>query len=381
MLEEMKNVTAEDLEPIAENVKNLASLDEVAADCLGGMTLKSALQTRFPVVERLLRTPMSQQMRRMTENGFVGFHKETIDEVSKWVLEVPNSVWSEEPVDTSGECCWVPPEFNKCGEAVPLNLLCIKQCENIEDVLMDKVARFGRNETIPGVANAGETLATAKRRWLRYAMAFFTARNILLGVDNTYTATLKPFHGVLSLIENPAVSHIDGTNILAAFETLGCRLAIIGEGNQWFACNPVIYDAIEAAVYPDENGRYPDGWRMVNGRLQYKGREFVLDKAMPVDTQAGTGEIWMLDDDTVGGWMATDLAPTDDFRRVSGKDYGDVSGACGSECEYLYNMGTTFAKDANKIAVITDVPVKAACTDAIADLAGLVAPTTLIPRA
>lgn len=376
----MNNITAEALEPIAENVKNLASLDEVAQDCLGGMTLKSALINRFPVVERLLRTPMSQQMRRLSERGLVAFHKETINDASKWVLEVPNTVWSEEPVDTSQQCCWIPPEFNKCGENVPLNLLCIKQCENIEDVLMDKVARFGRTETIPQVANEGETLAQAKSRWLRYAMAFFTAKNILLGIDNTYTATLKPFHGVLSLIENPAVSHIDGTNILMAFEQLGCRLAIV-EGNQWFACHPVIYDAIESAVYPDENGRYPAGWTKVGNRLQYKGREFVLDKTMPIDTEAGTGEIWMLDDDTTGAWMAADLAPSDEFRRVSGQAYGDINGACGSECEYLYNMGTTFAKDANKIAVITDVPVKAACVDAIADLAGLVAPTTLIPRA
>lgn len=380
MLEEMENITAKDLDPIATDTKNLAAIDEVAQDCLGGMTLKSALQTRFPVVDRLLRTPMSAQMRSLSEKGLVAFHKETIDEVSKWVMEIPNQVWSTEPTDTSNECCWIPPEFDKCGSVAPLNLLCIKQCENIEDVLMDKIARFGRTENIPGVANEGETIAEAKRRWLRYAMAFFTARNILLGTDGNYTPTLKPFHGVLSLIENPAVAHIDGTNILMAFEQLGCRLDIV-DGRQWFACNPVIYDAVASAVYPDENNRYPEGWAKVGDRLTYKGREFVLDKAMPVDTEAGTGEIWMLDDDTTGGWMATDLAPTNEFRRVSGADYGDASKACGAECEYLYNMGTTFAKDANKIAVITDVPVKAACVDAIADLAGLVSPTTLIPRA
>lgn len=379
MLENTKNISAADLDPIATDTKNLATISEVAQDCLGGMTLKSALQRRFPVVDRLLASPMSQTMRNLSEKGQVFMHKEVIDEVSKWVLEVPNSIWSLDPVDTSTECCWIPPEFDKCGQAVPLNLLCIKDCENIEDVIMDKFSRIGRNEVIPEVAGQGETLQTVKMRWLRYSMAFFTARNILLGIDNTYTPVLKPFHGVLSLMENPAVAHIDGTNIAEAFEMLGCRLAIVG-GSQWYACHPLVYDGIAAAIYPDENGRYPEGWRMVNGQLTYKNRPFVLDKSMPIDTEAGTGEVWMLDDDTVGGWMATDLAPTDEFKRVSGKDYGDIEGACGAECVYLYNMGTTFAKDANKIAVITDIPVRAACTDAIAELSSLVAPTTLIPR-
>lgn len=371
------NVTTEALEATAVDAKNLASLEDVSQDCLGGMTLASAMQTRFPAVNRLLSSAMSNQMRRLTQNGLVGTHKEN----GKWVLEVPNTVWSEEPSDTSEQCCWVPPEFNKCGTNVPINLLCIKNCEDITDVFMDKIARIGSREAIDGLTRTGETLAQAKREWIRYSMAFFTARNIWLGIDNTYTPTLKPFHGVLSLMENPAVSHIDGTNILMAFEELGCRLAILGAGNYWFALNPVVYDALDAAVYADENGRYPDGWRKVNGRLTYKGIEFVEDKIVPVDTEAGTGEIWMLDDDTVGGWMATDLAPTDEFRRVSGTGYGDTASACGAECEYLYNLGTTFAKDANRIAVIQDVPVKAACQNAIAELANLVAPTTLIPRA
>ena len=113
------------------------------------------------------------------------------------------------------------------------------------------------------------------------------------------------------------------------------------------------------------------------------GRGFVTGKEMPLDTQAGTGEIWVVDNDTVGAFMVTDLAPTDPFIRTTGayENGAPVSGSCGNECIYMYNMGTTFAQDANKVAVITDVPVRAGCVDAIADLAALVSPETLIPRA
>lgn len=378
-----ENVPVELLERVATDIKDLSTnIGEVAPSCTGGQKIASAIQNNFPVVDRLLRTQMSQEMRQRAQDNLINLHKETIDEVPKWVLEVPATVYTTAPPSTENECCWVPFDFDKCASKVPFNLLCLKSCDNIEDIIMDKIATFGRNDAVPGVAEAGDKLAEVKLRVARWSMAFFTARNILLGIDGTYTSTLKPFHGLLATLENPAVPHIDGTNILEAFDLLGCRLAIVG-GNQWFACNPIIYNAVDAAIYPDERGNLPYGWTRRNGRLEYMGRPFVTGKEMPVDTQAGTGEIWVIDDDTVGAFMATDLAPTDPFIRKTGtyENGAPVDGSCGNECLYMYNMGTTFAQDANKVAVITDVPVQAGCVDAVADLAALVSPETLIPRA
>ena len=51
---------------------------------------------------------------------------------------------------------------------------------------------------------------------------------------------------------------------------------------------------------------------------------------------------------------------------------------CGQICNYLYNFGTVASNNANRIAVISGVPISSACTE-IADLAGLINPTTLIP--
>lgn len=378
-----ENLTTEALEKIALDIRDLSTnIGEVAPSCTGDQTIASAIQNRFPVVERLLRTAASREMRQRAQENLINIHKETIDEESKWVLEVPPTIYTIEPTSTENECCWVPFDFDKCAGKVPLNLLCLKSCDDIMDILVGNVAKFGRNDAVPGVVAAGETLNEAKIRIARWSMAFFTAYNILLGLDSTYTATLKPFHGLLATLENPAVPHIDGTNALEAFDMLACRLAIVG-GNQWFACHPLIYDALDALVYPDERGNLPAHWSRRNGRLEFLGKPFVTGQEMPIDVQAGTGEVWVIDDATVGAFMGTDLAPAmnSDFVRTKGEDYGDASKGCGNECMFLYNFGTTFAKDANKVAVITDIPVQAGCVDAIADLANLVAPTTLIPKA
>lgn len=387
--ENVSAVSDKELEAISvdgkETAKELATnIGEVAPDCLGGQGIASEVMTNFPVVRRVLANATSADMRRRAEANLLTAYKGQVTvgqgKVDKWMLRIPATIYTTEPADTSNECCWTPFDFDKCASEVPLNLLCLKSCENIEDVIMSGIVRFGANDAVPGVARAGESLATVKERVARMSMVFFSARNFMYGIDNTYTKTLKPFHGMLSVFENPAVPHINGTNILAAFEQLACRLAIVG-GRQWFALNPIVYSALDAAVYPDERGNYPAHWSRVNGRLRFMNREFVEDKNMLVDVENGTGEIWMIDDDTMGGFMATDLNPTEAFTRRQGSDYGVTAQACGSECMFLYNMGTAFAKDANKIAVITDVPVQAGCVDVISDLAALVYPETLIPRA
>lgn len=389
MIENLESLSAEDLKEVAtdgkEVTKELATnIGGVAADCIGGQGIASEVMTNFPVVRKVLANAASSAMRTRAEQNLLTTYKGTYTvgekTLDKWMMKIPATIYTTEPADTSNECCWTPFDFDKCASEVPLNLLCLKSCEDIEDVIMSNIVRFGARDAVPGIASAGEKLATVKERVARMSMVFFSAKNFMFGIDNTYTATLKPFHGMLAVLENPAVPHIDGTNTLAAFDQLGCRLAIIG-GRQWFALNPSVYNALDALIYPDERGNLPAHWSRVNGELRFMGRPFVQDKNMLVDTQAGTGEIWMIDDDTMGGFMATDLNPTDPFVRTSGDGYGDKNANCGAECMYLYNMGTAFASDANKLAVITDVPVQAGCVDAISDLAALVNPTTLIPRA
>lgn len=372
------DVNINDLEKVSVDKAKLESnIGEIASDCQGidGFDLASELNNRFPLVTRLLGTPASNEVRRRRINKMRFMHK---DEDNKWMLEVPGMIWSEPPVSTANECCWVPFDFAKCAGNVPINLLCLKDCENILDGFIYDDLRFQQDETIPGIANAGESLASVQKRVDRLSMAFLTAQNAILGTDKAYTDTLKPFHGLIQVLENPAVAHYDGTNVMSAFDQLGCRLALM-DGRQFIAINPVGYRTLEKIVTPDINGRYPGDWEKVNGRLRFMGREFVEDKIVPVDTTAGTCEAWIIDEDTVGLFLATDLAPTDKYIKTSGLQT-EAAPTCGSECTYLYNYGAAFGTNANTIAVITDIPVDTACTTTIATLGSLINPNTLVPQ-
>lgn len=386
-----ENVSTSKLDKVAVDSAKLASnFPEVMGDCYGveGADVTSIIQDKFPLVDwlmdtdpsRALRSELNGQYRDATSNRF---HKATIGEgeeaQSKWVMETPRSIWTTEPPSTANECCWLPFDFAKCAGQVPINLLCLKDCGNIEDDLMGDILRYNERNSVAPIAYAGDTFNEVRKRIDRLSMIWYTAHNVIHGIDNTYTDTLKPFHGLLAVMENPAVAHYSGTNILSAFAQLGCRLALLG-GEQIIAVNPLIYQSIVAAIVPDMNGNLPAGWtKSATGEITFNGRRFIQDKLVPVNTEAGTGEAWVLDRETIGLFLATDLAPTDRFVRYSGINTVETP-TCGEECMYMYNLGAVWGTDANKLAVITDIPVVSACAGAMADLASLVAPTTLIPR-
>lgn len=370
------NVDVRALDAVSVDMKNLSTnIGEIVYDCFGmeGATLKTEMQNRFPLVYWLLNTRLSQSMRSISTRGMMGIHKED----GKWMMEVPRTIWSELPTSTANECCWIPFDFAKCAGNVPLNLLCLKDCDEVMDTFVDRLLRPG---TIPELSSAGESLATVKRRVARLSMAFFTAQNIILGLDNVYTATLKPFHGLLSVMENDAVLALYGTSILSAFDSLGCRLAVLGDYDSTIiAVNPIIYRSIEAAVRPGQNGELPAGWSRDGGRLRFYGIPFVQDKTVPVDLTDGTGEAWVLNGEAVGAFMGTDLAPTEDFI-YENSDPAAAADGCRTNCTYYYNFGTTFNNNANKLAKIVDIPIDSACATAIGDLGGLIVPQTLIPN-
>lgn len=88
-----------------------------------------------------------------------------------------------------------------------------------------------------------------------------------------------------------------------------------------------------------------------------------------------TGDIWLIDGEATGAYLAYDLgreAERDTFTEQTKAD------GCGQECHFLYNFGTVANNNANRVMVISAVPVSSACTE-IADLAGLINPTTLVP--
>lgn len=378
MANEFMTVRTEALDKVAVGAKELSTnFGDIAFDCFGleGAEPKTQIINRFPLINWLLNTPLSKSMRSYAENGMMGMYKKD----GEWIIEVPRTIWTELPQDTTGECCWHPFEFAKCSSTFPVKLLCLKDCDDILDVLVFENKRYDSKSAFKDVARAGETMAEVNKRVARWSMAFLTAYNVILGNSNASTDVLKPFHGLLQVMENPAVTNIYGGEILSAFDSLGCRLNVLGDGDYVFATNKLTYEAIKKQIVPDKYNRLPDDWARNGDEITYKGISFIRDPFLPVDFVNGTGEVWMLEGNVLGTYLATDLMPTEKFQRHSGlKQENDAD--CGSECDYYYNYGGVGNSNSNRLAIISDIPLSNICLSAIGDLAGLINPMTIMPE-
>lgn len=375
---EIKNMNTAILEAVAVDKTMLATNLPEMADCTGiGLDPKTEIQNRFPLVNWLLQTELTRRVRAaIDDKGSCIVHK---DGDGKWVIEIPRELWSLVPeASETPECCWQPFDFAKCEGNVPLNLLCLKDCDSIMDELVGRNVNFGSN--IPGLASEGDTLNDIKRRVARLSMAFYTAYTSVLGLDNTYTNILKPFHGLMQVMENPAIATVDGTNILQAFDSMWCRMSLMGLDGMVFAVNPVTYQGILAEIKQDMFGNYPEGWSRNGDTITFHGMGFIQDKLVPVDAEDQVGEVWVLASSAVGLYLATDLQPAEAFIRLSGDFNKTPADGCGESCTYYYNFGTAMGNNANKLLRIVDVPLSGACASVIGDLEGLVTPQTLIPK-
>lgn len=364
----------------AVDVQKLASnFIDIISDCesLEDFSLRNELQNRYPLATWLAGTPFSRIMRQRSTNPQL-FHHGGEDE-AQWVMEVPGSVWTLEPVNSGDDCCWTIPDFAKCSSEVPLAFVCLKDCDNIFDSMVYERLRINEKARLEGFAREGETLEQVENRIRHLWMAFYTFHTVILGTMNTSDNIVKPFHGLLEVLQNAAVVSISGANLLAAFDSIACRLAVLG-GNNWvFAINPLLYRSLVEVVVPDANGVLPSGWtKDANGRLRFMGIGFIDDKLVPVDMDTMTGDIWLIDGDATGMFLGYPVGNEKEIRN----DFTEQTKAngCGQLCTYLYNYGTVANNNANRIMVISGVAVSSACTE-IADLAELINPVTLVPAA
>ena len=375
-MNEMMNM----LDKRAVDVQKLASnFIDIISDCEGleDFSLRNELQNRYPLATWLSGTPFSRMMRQRSTNPQL-FHHGVGEDAPEWVMEVPGSVYTLAPVNSGADCCWTIPDFAKCASEVPLNFVCLKDCDSIFDTMVYERLRINQRARLEGFAREGETLEQVENRIRHLWMAFYTMHTVILGTSNTSDNIVKPFHGLLEVMQNDAVLSVSGANILAAFDSIGCRLDVLGGSNWVFALNPLMYRSLEDAIVPDANGNLPSGWTRQNGRLRFHGIGFIDDKLIPVDMTNMTGDIWLIDGDSTGMFLGYSIGNekeiADDFTEQT------LENGCGQICHYLYNYGTVANNNANRVMVISDVPVSSACTE-IADLAALINPTTLVPAA
>lgn len=371
-----------DLESVAVDVRQLATnFTDVIPDCTGlGADPKTELMNRHPLYNWLINTSLSGRVRGMinsVDRGICVLHK---DGEGKYVIEIPGSFWSLPLADSSNECCWPPFDFAKCESNVPVNRLCLKDCDSIDDILLGRFQKLNRSYGPFG--SKGENYNSVKEKIAKLSMAFLTAYNVILGTDNNTTDILKPFHGLLQVMSNPAIVAIEGADILSAFDSLYCRMVVTGVTNVVFALNPIIYNSILSVIRVGQNGQLPMGWTRTGDEVRFHGIRFIQDKHVPVDLQAATGEIWVLNGEAVGLWMAADLANPIKRPTYPGGQFAEASLAdgCGNECKWWYNYGAAFNNDATKLAKIVNVPISAYCVATTGDLGALIQPTTLVPK-
>lgn len=373
MLNELKM-----LEEIAVDQKLLSTnfTDVIPECCQNDLEVKTALMNRHPLYTWLINTQLSRRVRGNLQGRDANCY--LVKGEDGYELKLPGSFWTLEPTDTSEECCWVPLDFAKCSGTVPVRRLCLKDCDSIDEELMGRFLRV--NSDFGGVTRAGETYWETKKRIARLSMAFFTVYNLMYGRIGQTTPILKEFHGLFDVMSNAAVVAIPGTNPLSAFDSLWCRLSLLGATDGFvFGLNDITYNSLLAVVTADQFGNLPTGWTRNGDELRFHGIEFIRDRFVPVDMAEGTGEIWLLASDAVGAWLATDLMPADAFIKESGHKEETLQNGCGSSCTFYYNYGTTFNNNANRIAKIVDVPISAACMATTGDMGALIMPTTLIP--
>lgn len=338
--------------------------------------LANRLQTEFPLVNWLLNTASSNEERSRFSNDLLDKDKN-----GKWNLKFPYNVWTTPPTDTTGECCWVPFELEASGGKVPIYLFCLKYCEQLLDGFMKDLRRFGPNDLINVFRRKGETVAQAQDRMNRMSMAFFTAWNIILGTEDTQTPTLKPFHGLMQCLEDKAVLKLAGANVLAAFDSLWCRLVVMEQNDFVFWAHPLTIEGIKQVVVPGKDGKLPEGWARNGEDISFHGHPFKGDKMVSIDETAGTGEVWMLSPTAVGGWLITGLYPGDKYVRETFAHNDKPADGCAGGCKYYYNAGTVWCNNPNAMAVITDIPLGANCIGSVLNgLDGLIIPETLVPR-
>jgi len=378
-MRDMDAMTLQRLDAHAVEAEKLASnFIDIISDCesLEDFSLRNELQRYSELGTWLLNTSFARLMRRRSTDPqmLTKSDKEGVE----WEMKLPGSVWTLEPANNGADCCWTVPDFAKCSGDVPLDFVCLKDCDKIFDYMIMDRLRINEKSRLEGFARVGETINDVENRIRHLWMAFYTLHTMILATRATSDNITKPFHGLLEVMQNDAVISLSGANVLGAFDSLGCRLDVLG-GDGWvFALHPLIMNALRAVVVADERGNYPNGWTRNGDTLRFKGHGFIEDKLVPIDMENLTGDIWVLDGSAVGAFLGynigDELEVRNDFTEQSKED------GCAQLCTYLYNFGTVASNNANRLMVISNVPISSACTQ-IADLASLIVPTTLVPAA
>lgn len=279
------------------------------------------------------------------------------------------TIWTELPDDIGIACCHTKPDVNGCLTVATPARLCLRDCFD------DMTEHFRRLSNMGFSLFGGSTAESEYMAELRAWFVFFQARDIMYGQVGVTGNNIPSFPGVLDLM-NKAVVSFSGTDVIGAFEQIGCRLALL-KGNYVMGAHPMTVRSLEKAVV--RGGVYYNGWSKQNGQLTYEGIPIVPDINIPLNLADGTGQVWAADLNKVGVFMEYNLTNPEEQRIDQYTD--STTNECFSSCIMLKNYGFAFTKDYNALFRITDVPLDGACLgeNVLLGLGGLIDPETLYP--
>lgn len=328
------------------------------------------VKDRYGFLNALMGSPATQSI-FTTENGKRKYRQVIYNcDDDKVEVLLGKSIWTELPADIGTACCHTKPDVNGCLTKASPKRLCLKDCFNDLEEHFKRLTRQGFS-LFGGSGAEAEYMAELKA-WF----VFFQARDIMLGQEKVSGNGIPAFPGVLDMM-NKAVVSISGADFVGAFEQVGCRLALLN-GNYVMGAHPLTVRSVRKAV--KRGGAYLTGWSENGGVLSYEGIRLLEDINIPLNLDAGTGQIWVADLNKAGVYMERNL--TDPFIQQTESYTDSATGDCFNKCIFLKNYGFAFTKDFNAIFRITDVPLDGACLGekTLLGLGGLIQPETLIPN-
>lgn len=330
---------------------------------------RTVMSTNYGFLNLLMGSPATNSL-FVTEGNSRKYKNTDYDcDTGELRVKLGKSIWTELPEDIGIACCHTKPDVDGCTSYAQPMRLCLKDCYNdLQDHWM-RMVRQGFS--LFGGTNAESEYWAELRAWF----VFFQARDIMYGQVGVTGNNVPSFPGVLDMM-NKAVVSFSGTDIIGAFEQIGCRLNILG-GNYAFGGHPMTVDSIRKAVTRGDT-MYRD-FSMRGDTLYYKTYPIVKDINIPINIEAGTGQLWAADLNKAGVFMERNLG--DPFIQTETKYNDTLTDECFDTCNFLKNYGFAFTKDFNAIFRVTDIPLDGACLgeNVLFGLANIIEYETLIP--
>jgi len=271
------------------------------------------------------------------------------------------------PEDTGGACCYRPSLEMEAKQylAKPARI-CMERCytEDELDTLKDR-------KVLPIDANP---LALTGTNWYERDIqefsnlaTMFLERTVALGQKDISAPLLRPFPGLLDVINKESTITLDGSNLLSTIKTIDCTDSFV-QGDWLVLGNAIGIKAFNQAMATfSEKAGYTPGFK-------YQTQEF---KSAIFSLESMTTELWILDLNKVG--LILDGAPTFNLNELTARETYSDSDPCYQVCVQFKRRGFVFSTGLNSVFRVQNVGVGVDCASVIGRFAPLANQFTLIP--